>query len=218
MKDKIIELRKAGLSFNQIVKELGCSKSTISYHCKNEGLSDIGIEKLKRIKRGTKICCGCGTEFSLTGVDKKRKFCTRDCYNSSGELKELGRKFGILSSQKQKENRRSKNEIHFYNLCLEKYSSVTNNEQLFNGWDADIIIYDFKIAVLWNGKWHYEKITKKHSVEQVQNRDKIKISEITKHGYYPYIIKDMGRENISFVISEFVKLEDYIKCRCEPIW
>lgn len=38
---------------------------------------------------------------------------------------------------------------------------------MFNGWDADIIIEDLKIAILWNGKWHYEKITEKHSVSQV---------------------------------------------------
>ena len=33
MKEKIIELHKKGLSYNQIKDELGCSKSTISYHC-----------------------------------------------------------------------------------------------------------------------------------------------------------------------------------------
>lgn len=203
MKDKIIELRKNGLSFNQISEQLGCSKSTISYHCKNHNLSDIGLDNLKRIKRGTKICCGCGLEFSLTGVSKNRKFCTRDCYNSSSELKELGRKFGIMSSQMQKENRRSKNEIHFYNLCVGYFNSVKNNENIFNGWDADVIIEDIKVAVLWNGKWHYQKITKKHSVDQVQNRDKIKIKEIEKHGYIPYVIKDMGREDLTFVEKEF---------------
>jgi predicted transcriptional regulator len=32
MKEKIIELRKKGLTINEIVKELGCVKSTVSYH------------------------------------------------------------------------------------------------------------------------------------------------------------------------------------------
>jgi DNA-binding CsgD family transcriptional regulator len=40
MKDKIIELRKMGFSYNKIVELLGCSKSTISYHCKNENLEE----------------------------------------------------------------------------------------------------------------------------------------------------------------------------------
>ena len=40
MKDKIIELRKMGLSYNKIAELLGCSKSTISYHCNNENLEE----------------------------------------------------------------------------------------------------------------------------------------------------------------------------------
>ena len=33
MKEQILELRAQGLSYNEIVKELGCSKSSVSYHC-----------------------------------------------------------------------------------------------------------------------------------------------------------------------------------------
>lgn len=33
MKSKILELRSQGKSYREIQKELGCSKSTISYHC-----------------------------------------------------------------------------------------------------------------------------------------------------------------------------------------
>ena len=95
-------------------------------------------------------------------------------------------------------------------MCKEKYNEVLSNETIFNGWDADIIITNYKIAVLWNGKWHYEKITKKNSVKQVKNRDKIKIREIKSCGYIPYIIKDMGRENRDFVRQEFKKLTGYI--------
>lgn len=92
----------------------------------------------------------------------------------------------------------------------EKYTDVLNNEVIFNGWDADIIIKKYKIAILWNGKWHYEKITKSHSITQVENRDRIKIKEIESCGYLPYIIKDMGRENRNFVEEEFKKLTGYI--------
>lgn len=38
MKEKILELRKDGYSYNQIAEMLKCAKSTISYHCKkNDG-------------------------------------------------------------------------------------------------------------------------------------------------------------------------------------
>lgn len=114
---------------------------------------------------------------------------------------ELARRAGLVGITKQ--NKRSKNEVYFANLCTEYFSSVRTNQPIFNGWDADIIIDDIKYAVLWNGKWHYEQITKKHSLKQVQNRDKIKLVEIWKSGYCPYVIQDMGKHNKSFVREEF---------------
>lgn len=110
---------------------------------------------------------------------------------------------GKKSAQVQSENRRSQNEIYFCELCEQHFNHVEHNISLFNGWDADIIIHDIKYAILWNGRWHYEKIAKLHSVLQVQNRDKIKIKEIQNYGYTPYIIKDMGKYNPDFVKEQF---------------
>ena len=56
---------------------------------------------------------------------------------------------------------------------------------------------------MWNGNWHYKKITEKHSVSQVQNRDALKIKEIESCGYIPYVIKDTGKYNKSFVEEQF---------------
>lgn len=41
-KADIIRLRKQDKSYNDIKEELGCSKSTIAYHCRLENLTDIG--------------------------------------------------------------------------------------------------------------------------------------------------------------------------------
>ena len=82
---------------------------------------------------------------------------------------------------------------------------------MFNGWDADIILPKIKYAILWNGKWHYEQIKKQHSVEQVQNRDNIKINEIKKCGWVPYVIKDMGKYNKAFVNEQFNIFINYLK-------
>ena len=41
---------------------------------------------------------------------------------------------------------------------------------------------------------------KKYSLKQVQNRNSIKLIEIKKIRYEPYIIKDMGKYNKEFVI------------------
>lgn len=44
-KNEILKLREDGLSYNQIEEKLGCSKATISYHCKKWSLNDIGLSK-----------------------------------------------------------------------------------------------------------------------------------------------------------------------------
>lgn len=53
MKDKILKLRSEGKTYNEIKKQLGCSKSTIAYHC-GEGCkkkSAIRHNNLRREKR-----------------------------------------------------------------------------------------------------------------------------------------------------------------------
>ena len=35
---------------------------------------------------------------------------------------------------------------------------------MFNGWDADVILPDLKIAIMWNGIWHYKQVRKNHNV------------------------------------------------------
>lgn len=131
----------------------------------------------------------------------QRTTCSKQC-----ELikKCLGaQKGGLKSASVQANTRRSKNEIYFAELCKKQFAKVLTNKQYFNGWDADIILPDLKVAILWNGAWHYKQITNKHSVKQVQNRDKIKINEIKKCGFYPYIVRDDGIENTKFVEEQF---------------
>ena len=165
------------------------------------------------------ICKVCGKKyFYVKGINTKA-FCSNECrfyykthrneFLTEEALKRIS-EGGRKSAISQGDSKRSRNEIYFYELCKQKFNKVLNNECIFNGWDADIIIEDYKIAILWNGPWHYKKIKEKHSVKQVQNRDKIKISEIQKIGYIPYIIKDMGKYNKSFVEIEFQKFLEYI--------
>lgn len=53
MKEKILELRKKGYSINKIVDELGCSKSTVSYHINKVEIFDIDSDLLKDISLDT---------------------------------------------------------------------------------------------------------------------------------------------------------------------
>ena len=66
------------------------------------------------------------------------------------------------------------------------------------------------MAILWNGNWHHKKLSEKHSILQVQNRDRIKIKEIVEMGYEPYIINDYGKYNKEFVEKEYEKLKDKV--------
>ena len=40
LKDKVLKLRRQGLVYSEITKKLNCTLSTVSYHCKNEGLEN----------------------------------------------------------------------------------------------------------------------------------------------------------------------------------
>lgn len=163
-----------------------------------------------------KTCIVCGNTFQYKRVgDKiihKSKTCSDACSIEFLKNKKLYltdemilrfRECGKKSANIQRLVRRSKNEIHFYEMCKKHFNDVVHNEPIFNGWDADVIIHDIKYAILWNGPWHYKNICEKHSFKMVQNRDKIKIHEIEKFGYIPYVIKDMGKENIKFVEEQF---------------
>lgn len=166
--------------------------------------------KVKTSNYKTTQCKNCNKNFEHVKW-KKRTFCSQSCQTTWGNLNtDRCRRGGRKSAEVQKETRRSKNEIYFSELCETRFENVKTNEPIFNGWDADIILMNEKIAILWNGVWHYKKITEAHSVKQVQNRDEIKIKEIIKSGFTPYVIKDMGRFNEKLVKNEFEKLLKYI--------
>lgn len=161
--------------------------------------------RVKTIKEFENRCAVCKKIF--TSQKFSRRTCSKICFNK--RLVEGGKN----SASVQSKDRRSKNEIYFSELCKDKFHNILVNEPMFNGWDADVILPDIKIAILWNGKWHYEKITEKHSVEQVQNRDKIKLDEIKRSGYDSYTIKDMGKFNKKFVEKEFIKFNEWLRGR-----
>lgn len=156
-------------------------------------------------------CLFCNKEIES---HKERIFCSKSCKfkwkikNNPECQKEISIKGGRLSVLSQ--NRRSKNEILFGELCVSYFNNVRLNEPMFNGWDADVILDDCKLAILWNGNWHHKQIGIKHSLNQVQNRDNIKIKEIKILGYEPYIINDYGKYNKYFVETEFNKLKLYL--------
>lgn len=199
-----MECKKCGEAFQprkglKSYCSLACRNSrTRSNHVKNKIRASVLSTLQKQettIEYG--MCGECSEPFVIR--PNRTTFCSRVCASRNS-----GRLGGLKSATRRVV--RSKNEIMFYEMCSDVFSDVTHNDPIFDGWDADVIIHDMKLAILWNGKWHYEQITKEHSLKQVQNRDKIKIKKIIECGYIPYIIKDMGKHNPDFVRDEFQKL------------
>lgn len=171
---------------NSFIGSIHCNKETL---CKSCSLAKQKQTRknynLKLRKLNCKIC-------TLQFMGKNAKYCS-DCRPKPGAYK------------------RSWNEIMFGHLC-EKYWNCIFNQTIFHGWDADIIIPELKLAILWNGPWHYHSISiKGNSLLQIQNRDKIKIKEIINCGYTPYIIKDSGKASWRTVEEEFKKFLYYLE-------
>ena len=171
-------------------------------HCK----TDKPFGGYKTPTRLKPIECGfCKKEFQPKYSNTK--LCSINCANNlwrtdeyRANAKKNGEKAGKISATKQ--SRRSKNEVYFAERCQE-YFTITTNEPFFDKWDADVIIHSDKIAVMWNGQWHYKQISKTQSLKQVQARDKVKTAIIEKYGYAPFVIKDMGKHDTKFVDQEF---------------
>lgn len=183
------------------------TKEKISKTLFKQGIK-IRKNNIEKYNLNPNYCVVCGKPLSY---DKRNnKTCCKKCLRKRHQ--EGGHNGGLTSATSQ--NRRSKNEIYFCELCEKYFKNVKHNEKMFKGWDADVVIEDIKCAVLWNGLWHYHKLAKNHSLKQTQSRDKIKEAVIKECGYNVYIIKDLGSENREFVEREFNKFINYLKENC----
>lgn len=164
------------------------------------------------LKETIKICDWCKNEFNPKRTEQK--ICNRECADKyhlnrmKENAKSMGSIGGTISAEKQQ--RRSKNEILFSELCIKYFGKddILCNERIFkdknnNYWDADVIIKSLKLACLWDGNWHRKKCNKKHNLEHVQLRDKWKREIIINNGYTYYTINDFGGYNKEFVEEQF---------------
>ena len=148
-------------------------------------------------------CIMCNKEFLAR---REKLTCSEVCYKE--RLKITGHKGGtITASLPYHIKNRSKNEKLFYEMIKSKFNDALPNQRIFNGFDADIVIPSLKLAIHWNGVWHYKQIFNtskgKYQFEQIQSRDKQRLNEIEKCGFSNYIVKDMNGYNPNFVKTEF---------------
>lgn len=86
MKDDILKLREQGLTYNEIVNKLGCSKSTVSYYCRKNGVSrydnsfkniDNLIFKMQNYYNEGHSIREVAKEFNVTVYSSKKNIVTR---------------------------------------------------------------------------------------------------------------------------------------------
>ena len=159
----------------------------------------VSLQKQLQYNIEPNYCKICGKE--LPYQDRHRRTCGNpDCVETA--FQEAGKHSSATQTK------RSAAEVLFYDFCCRYFKDVQHNVAMFNGWDADVIINDIKYAVLWNGPWHYKKVfdNQRSSLDQIQNRDKIKIMEIQKAGYTPYIVDNSNNcSTKEYVEKEFIK-------------
>lgn len=199
-------------------------------------ISDIRIAadwvkaKNRARNRGPTRCKNCGIEWTQIYMTKLepgqyKSTCSLSC------TKEVQKQVGSRSFTKLWEDRdrmiehssragrksastlvrRSKEEIELFNLCSDAYKNVFSNLVIVAGWDADIVLEDYKIAILWNGPWHYKQMPhKNHSLKQVQKRDEIKKVTLEEKGYKVFTFEDRDYSPLSAfeIIKEVIALVD----------
>lgn len=112
-----------------------------------------------------------------------RVTCSDKCYKEN--LSKLARERMPLGIK------RSKNEVALYEMCNQHFEYVSHNKIIADGWDSDITLDDLKVAIFWDGPWHYRDMgIKGHSLSQVQNRDKIKNKLFSNLGWKVLVFQD----------------------------
>lgn len=194
-KDIIKSCPKCGVDHKK--SGLFCSRTCANSHTVSQEQKDktsATLKKRPKICRPTheqlhieKSCEVCGQSFT-TLLRKPKKSCSIQCTKI---LRNAGARKGGQNSAK-KNVKRSKDEIKLFELCKSEFQNTTSNDtSIANGWDADILLHDHKIAILWNGPWHYRETgLSNHSLLQVQNRDRIKIKEFEAVGWEVLVFED----------------------------
>ena len=231
MKNKVLKLLKLGYRNSEIAKLLKIKSPTITYYINRylPKYKSIRIDKLSQINWSKindmyesknlmfiEVCKYLGISTYLLGKASKLGLFKQRPIEKSFALgrakrkitprlrkifSESGRKGGKISAAKR--CKRSKNEKYFFKLIKYKFPEATHNARLFNGWDADIVLPAQKVAIHWNGNWHYNPIFGKKYLRKIKIRDSLRYNAIIKSGYKNIIIKDTNNR----LNKEFVQLK-----------
>lgn len=75
-RERVKEMRLAGLGYKKIAQEIGVSRSTVKTYCFRHGLAGKGEELAKAAGN---LCRNCGTPVVQTPKRKKKLYCSDQC-------------------------------------------------------------------------------------------------------------------------------------------
>lgn len=135
-----------------------------------------------------KFCKICGNKF----YHKQRSpisMCSTKCRN------ELKRRVNVDTEKRlggiwERRKSRSKGEKLLASKLKENNVKVLTNKRMFDGFDADIILPDYKMAIHWNGAWHWKPIAGINLLNKIKARDRLRYEAVERCGYVNYIIID----------------------------
>ena len=142
-------------------------------------------------------CIICKKHFK--GTFKGKKTCSVNCL----KLRQIENGKNWINNSTVNRRGRSRNEGYFAKLIKNDISNVITNKRMFNGFDADIILLDQKIAIHWNGPFHYRQIFTEEHFNNIKHRDELRYEEIKKCGFTNYIINDSDNKGFNKAKVEY---------------
>jgi predicted nucleic acid-binding Zn ribbon protein len=180
-------------------KEIPTSRKFCGHSCRavyfNTGRKVSTEQRLKTSNtakqnrpRKVRKCIVCGGSF----VPKynTRKTCSDECRKVC-----CGR--GGINALKTLKCGRSKNEVMFFSKVREVFPGAIANPRMFDGYDADIVIPELRLAIHWNGPLHYRPLFAMNHFKEIQRKDKQRYEAVETAGYTNYIIDDRNNRGMS---------------------
>lgn len=131
LKEEIIKLRSEGKTYEEIRKVLNCTKSVISYHCKNAGIA-TGYNKpsTEEIEMANRLYSEGKNLSEVASVVGRTRQCIKayiDNYNGKKYVKNLSKSQSVVNWRKRKKSqlvdyKGGKCIICEYNDCIEALS------------------------------------------------------------------------------------------------
>lgn len=148
-----------------------------------------------------KKCPSCKKDFLIYPPSdyKKRKYCSGYCRNKE--------------NNKLLDGSRSKAEQLLEQRLLNKFPHeeiLFNNRNILDGLELDVYFPKLKLAIEWNGVYHYKQIRDEKSFIRTQTTDAKKQQLCWEKGITLLVIKDLT-SNKKFIENEISKLIEYVE-------